>query len=44
MVTIKEGNNSGKNIQTPIFDDNVPVIMSKDQYEHTGTCYPSPQQ
>ena len=42
--TITEVNNDGKKIQNPIFNDNVPVIVSKYQYKHTGTCNPSPQQ
>ena len=37
IVTIKEGKNAGKNNQNPIFDENVPVIVSKVQYKHTGT-------
>ena len=37
IITIKEGMNAGKNIQKPIFDNNVPVIVSKSQCEHTGT-------
>ena len=43
-VTIKEGKNAGKNIQKPIFDDNVLVIVSKSQWENIGICNPSPQQ
>ena len=42
-VTIKEVKNAGKNIQKPIFDENIPVIFSKSQCGHTGTCNPSPQ-
>ena len=43
IFTIKECKNAGKNIQKPIFDENIPVIFSKSQCEHTGTCNPSPQ-
>ena len=44
IATIKTGNNSGKKNQRPVFDDDVPVIVSVGKYEHTGTCNPSAQQ
>ena len=44
IFTIKECKNAGKNIQKPIFDDNVPLVLYKAQYKHTGTCNSLTQQ
>lgn len=44
VTTIKKGKNCGKKNHKHVFADDVPVVISKAEYEHTGSCNPSTQQ